>query len=262
MASEKRTTFMDKLLGRGQSKEVRSKLRGIQDDLDAAGLERKNKKALTTKALQTKLKQLNLKAEDVAEVAEALTDVIVQELGAAGIIDAAIESGAVAAEDELGVQEIIMDAVTTAAETVMVAPVEDAVEVEMADAGVGDDLAEEVGTASGDAGDEDKLASREIRRSLKTLTTHISEQSEDMGELVQTMVSLAKSLKTANETNALLEGRLTKLEKQLAGRPRQASKAVETEFEAPPKVKAEIEKGLDGEREMLFGHIPLKPVEK
>lgn len=63
---------------------------------------------------------------------------------------------------------------------------------------------------------------------MKSLTDYIATTTKDMGDIAKGQVLIAETLKASREDNAKLIGRIEALEKQLGGRPRQASKDPET----------------------------------
>lgn len=88
---------------------------------------------------------------------------------------------------------------------------------------------------------------------IKSLQDYIASTTKDMGDLARGQLEIAKALKAANEQNAGLVGRMTKLEAQLADRPRQASTASETVVEGKDsKLKQAAEDSI-GETAVIAG---------
>lgn len=97
---------------------------------------------------------------------------------------------------------------------------------------------------------------------MKSMKEYIASTTKDMGAIAQGQVDLATAVKVLVDQNKQLSednkkqaDRLEAVEKQLSGRPRQASAAAETEVQDKSVTEA-VRKGIEGESVVLGVKVP------
>ena len=220
----KRRGLLDTLLGKEKSDEVRESTQKAQALLDAAKIARKEGDP----------------AEAAAE-ADAFTKAILGALTDSGIVDVILnaDNSPVKTPEELA--KLIGDAVAqaVAAEPAEAAP------------------AEAMPAMAGKA-DEKPEASEEIedmKSIVKSLSDYLTTSTDDNGLMAKAIVEIAGAIKDISAANGDLVARMSSIEKLVNGRPRQASKAVETETDNP-ELESKIKEGVEGE--MTFLGVPVK----
>lgn len=222
----KRRGLLDSLLGKEKSTDVRASTRKAQALLDEARVTRKSRRFA-----------IALKQDDAAALVAVVTDAVVAKLDEGGAVDAIVASPDTEEESPEEVKTTVEDAVATA--------VSDAVE----EVTVSPDA-----TAAAE-GDDSAMMEGEMKSLIKSLGNYMAANTEDNGLLAQAIVDIAAEIKSISPTISRLDSRMSQIERLVNGRPRQASKARETETEND-ELEDVIKKGLDGEHEFLG--IPVK----
>lgn len=230
MADETRKNFLSNLLGKKEADTVTDTLDKAKEALDAA--------KVTRKSLMRRWKEEG----DAAALVAVVTDTVVGALAESGAVQAIVASPDTEAQTPEEVKSQVEQAVGAAIDAVV------------EEVTVTPEAAEAVSTAETETA---PASEAEMKSLVKSLGEQIGAQTKDSALIAQAVLDISGVLKDVLPAIKSHDAAIAEIKGIVAGRPRQASKALETETENPELEKT-IKAGIEGE--VKFLGIPVKPL--